>query len=90
MASDLYILPDGTISGIYSDDVDLRALAEALGGSYSCRRASHVEPTSAGLWEADMAPSGGPVLGPFPTRAEALTREVAWLSGAMEGSPCQT
>ena len=29
---------------------------------------------------ADMAPSGGPVLGPFPSRAEALAAEAAWLA----------
>lgn len=50
------------------------------------RRASHVEPGDpsrgqrADQWYADMAPSGGPVLGPFPVRGYALTAEVAWLN----------
>jgi len=30
-------------------------------------------------WEADMAPSGGPVLGPFPSRRQALKKERRWL-----------
>ena len=30
-------------------------------------------------WAADMAPSGGPVLGPFESRTEALAAEVKWL-----------
>lgn len=30
-------------------------------------------------WEADMAPMGGPVLGPFNDRASALTAEERWL-----------
>lgn len=32
-----------------------------------------------GPWIVDMAPSGGPVLGPYLTRTEALERERRWL-----------
>ena len=32
------------------------------------------------LWWADMIPSGGPVLGPFAQRDEALAHEVHWLN----------
>ncbi len=42
-------------------------------------RASHVEPGPEGGWTADMAPSGGGVLGPYLTRADALEAEQAWL-----------
>ncbi|WP_242687916.1 hypothetical protein [Alienimonas californiensis] len=42
-------------------------------------RASHVEPADGGVWTADLSPSGGPVLGPFPLRSEALTAEADWL-----------
>jgi hypothetical protein len=31
-------------------------------------------------WWADMLPSGGPVLGPFPTRQAALDAEVEWIN----------
>lgn len=30
-------------------------------------------------WAADMAPSGGPLLGPFDSRQSALAAEVEWL-----------
>ena len=33
-----------------------------------------------GPWLVDLAPSGGPVLGPFPTRAEAVIAEEEWLA----------
>lgn len=59
-------------------------------GSAETRRVSHVEPNADNQWEADMSPAieqfdldvakvGGPVLGPYPTREEALTHEVKWL-----------
>jgi len=42
-------------------------------------RASHLEPDRDGFWWADMGPSGGPVLGPFRSRSEALGAERGWL-----------
>ena len=33
-----------------------------------------------GPWQADLAPSGGPVLGPFRNRQNAIDAEVAWLN----------
>jgi hypothetical protein len=47
-------------------------------GEVDIRRASHVEPVGS-QWVADMSPSGGPVLGPFNTRKEALDEEQVWL-----------
>lgn len=75
-ALEVFLAPDGTIRTIYSDDL-MPAIA-ALGPA-EVTRASHVEPAAGGGWTADMGPSGGPVLGPFATRQEALDREVAWL-----------
>ena len=72
------IRPDGTVTGIYADKFApvLRSLGEV-----KVRRASHVEPTEDGQgWAADMSPVGGPMLGPFPLREEALAAEVAWLN----------
>jgi hypothetical protein len=77
--------PDGTVHFIYDD-----ALAGLLGeGSSQVARASHVEPTAEHdengrptgntVWYADMAPVGGPMLGPFKLRETALAEEVAWL-----------
>ena len=54
--------------------LDLRAF-----GKLQITRASHVEPDSDGNWLVDMGPSGGPVLGPFGMRGEALTAERGWL-----------
>jgi hypothetical protein len=75
----------GVARGIYADDPRLMTFMRALGVA-SIRRASHVEPTSDNRWTADMAPSGGPVLGPFDTRSEALAAEVEWLSRSLHGS----
>lgn len=71
------IAQDGSVRAIYSDQ--MQALLDGAGLRGETRRASHVEPNASGLWEADMSPVGGPVLGPFVTRAQALTEEVAWL-----------
>ena len=70
----LLIRPDGTVRAIYDETIDLGAL-----GRPAITRASHVEPTPEGRWLADMAPVGGPPLGPFDRRGEALQAELAWL-----------
>jgi len=70
----LLILPDGTVRAIYAEDIDLTNLGPAL-----ISRASHVEPDSHGRWLADLGPVGGPVLGPFAFRSEALSAELTWL-----------
>jgi hypothetical protein len=71
---DLLISPHGIVSTIYSEEIDLTAI-----GRTTIRRASHVEPTSDGMWTADLSPVGGPVLGPFARRSDALAAEVNWL-----------
>ncbi len=78
MSVKIIIDDTGTVRCIYTETLDLPALGVALGGEYSARRASHVEPVGS-QWEADMGPSDGPVLGPFSTRSEALAAEVEWL-----------
>ncbi len=72
------VSPTGQAQAIYVDSPELVALMEALGPA-QITRASAVEPTDDNRWTADMAASGGPVLGPFDRRSEALAREVAWL-----------
>lgn len=80
----LVICDDGTIVGIYNDDL-VGLLSQ---GRAEVRRASHVEPADGGGWEADMRPAmgeAGPVLRapdgqPFKTRAEALAAEVAYIN----------
>ena len=70
----IIIQADGTSRCIYSEFLDLRAL-----GKLAIARGSHVEPTPDGLWTANMAPVGGPLLGPFQTRSDALEAERVWL-----------
>ena len=65
---------DGTVRAIYDEMIDLAAL-----GQVTITRASHVEPDQQGRWHADLTPVGGPVLGPFERRSEALAAEIAWL-----------
>lgn len=70
----LIIASDGRVRGVFGEEIDLAAL-----GQPRITRASHVEPDAAGHWLADLAPVGGPVLGPFERRSEALNAEVSWL-----------
>lgn len=71
---DLYIDPCGGMTCLYDEAIPLSAF-----GKLTIRRASHVEPDIQGQWWADLAPSNGPRLGPFPTRRAALQAETAWL-----------
>jgi hypothetical protein len=71
---DLVISPTGEVRCVYGEDIDLHQL-----GTLDIRRASYVEPIGDGRWLADLSPVGGPVLGPFDRRSEALVAELAWL-----------
>ena len=74
MEMELVVSVDGVARCIYDEILDLRAL-----GQLQITRASHVEPDADGYWWADMGPSGGPVLGPFRSRSEALGAEREFL-----------
>jgi len=77
--TEIVVQESGSISFIWDD-----ALAPLLDlGSVEMQRASHVEPTESGQWIADLSPSGGPLLGPFRLRADALLSERLWLSAEM-------
>jgi hypothetical protein len=82
----VWIRPDGAVRFVYDDA--LRGLL-ALGWA-TIRRASHVEPTPAGRWTADLGPVAGPVLGPFETRTAALEVERAWLEQHFTSGQSQT
>ena len=66
---------DGSLQFIWDDA--LQPLLEL--GKPNLSRASHVEPTHDGQWTLDLSPVGGPVLGPFKLRGEALDEELRWL-----------
>jgi hypothetical protein len=72
---ELVILPEGTARCLYGEEIELAAL-----GTLTIRRGSHVESDASGQWLADLAPCGGPVLGPFPVRSQALQAEATWLT----------
>ena len=70
------IWSDGTVQMIYTEDIDV----SEIGNVQSITRASHVEPVNGGnQWEADMRPIGGPVIGVFDRRSDALAAEVDWI-----------
>lgn len=71
----LRVDPDGRLCCLYTETIDLACL-----GSLTIRRASHVEPDEQGRWWVDLAPVGGPLLGPFRLRTQALDVEQDWLS----------
>jgi hypothetical protein len=72
---DLVIMPSGDVRCVYGEEINLQEL-----GQLAIQRASHVEPTADGRWQADLSPVGGPVLGPFDRRTKALSAEQAWLA----------
>jgi hypothetical protein len=89
---ELVVDAGGSVRCIYDEALDLREL-----GTLQITRASHVEPDAEGFWWADMGPSGGPVLGPFRSRSEALGAEREWLAAshvddpsASDGIPAET
>ena len=69
----IHITTDATIRTVYSDRLDLKRIGRTI-----IKRASHVEPSGDG-WAADLSPVGGPTLGPFAKRQQALDAEVDWL-----------
>ena len=80
------VRPTGKAQAIYVDAPELVELMQALGPT-RIRRASSVEPTDDNRWTADMAASGGPILGPFDRRAQALAAEVSWLRQHLKSPP---
>ena len=73
------IIKGGKIHFIYEDA--MRPFLEL--GEATVKRVSHVEPVIIDgkvKWNADLSPVSGPVLGPFDSRDEALSKEVEWLN----------
>lgn len=71
----IVIGPNGDGRCVYREAIDLATL-----GELGIRRAGIVEPDAAGRWSADLSPVGGPTLGPFARRSEALDVEARWLA----------
>ena len=79
MSSEMELVVDagGDVRCVYGEELDLREI-----GKLQITRASHVEPDRDGFWWADMGPVGGPFLGPYGSRSEALAAEREWLLAA--------
>lgn len=71
---ELIINPTGAVRGVYGEEINLHLL-----GTLAICRASHVEPDGHGNWWADCAPVGGPRIGPFSNRSQAIAAELQWL-----------
>ncbi|MFN3150470.1 hypothetical protein [Bremerella sp.] len=70
----IVVEPGGGIRCVYDEAIDLSLL-----GKVQISRGSYVEPNEEGQWFTDLAPVGGPRLGPFLKRTDALAAEVKWL-----------
>lgn len=70
----LIIETSGNVRSLYDEAIDVRTL-----GAADVTRASHVELADNNHWMADLSPVGGPMLGPFQLRSDALRAEQAWL-----------
>jgi hypothetical protein len=70
----IIIQPDGNPRCVYAEVIDIAQL-----GRVNIRRGSHVEPNDASQWIANLSPVGGPLLGPFALRSQALNAERHWL-----------
>ncbi len=77
----LRVDPDGSVRCVYAEAIDLSLL-----GSVSIRRAGRVEPDRTGSWWADLKVLGGPRLGPYSRRSEALKAEAAWVERFLFGT----
>ena len=68
------ISQSGSVQCVYDEAINLASL-----GPLVISRGSQVEPDAGGQWQADLFPVGGPVLGGFARRSEALVAEKEWL-----------
>lgn len=74
----LWVAEDGTVTFVYDDDV--AAALDELGLMYT-ERAGHVEPTADNRWTVRLV--GGPSVGPFDTRREALAVEAEMVNDGL-------
>jgi len=77
----LIVDPGGTVWALYEEYLEWQEL-----GRLAIRRASFVEPRGE-VWYADLSPVGGPLLGPFSHRSEAVAAELAFLQKLLQDGP---
>jgi hypothetical protein len=78
----LLIDRQGQVRCLCDETIPLASLGQLV-----IRRASIVEPDADGFWHADLTLVGGPVLGLFPQRSQALAAEQRWLETFWLGCP---
>jgi hypothetical protein len=69
------ISQEGVATFVWSDDL-AKLKTE---GECKIERVSNVEPNEQSEWMADMMLIGGPILGPFETRQEAIDAELRYI-----------
>ena len=78
------LIHNGQTKTLYEDEMGGKLL-ESLGGKAKITRASHVEAPQGELskieFQADLSPSGGPILKGFKTYKDAVEAEIAWIQG---------
>lgn len=79
----VFFQASGSVVNIYDESLNLGFL-----GKPKTQRASHVEPDDANDWWADMTPVGGPVLGPYARRSDALRAEHDYLTDMLRRQSC--
>lgn len=78
----LVIESTGQVRCVYTETIDLTAL-----GVLAIQRGNRVEPDAQGQWFADLRLVGGPCLGPFGKRSDAVAAEVGWLESHWLANP---
>ena len=82
---ELFVTANGEVRALYEEEIPLEEM-----GAVSITRASFLEPTAAGQWMVDLAPVGGPQLGPFQRRSQGLQAERRWLVDHILQAPHET
>ena len=77
---EIVVRSGGLILCLYNEQLSLGEL-----GPITIARASYIEPDLRACWTADLSPVGGPHLGSFPQRSQALAAETAWLNTNLLG-----
>jgi hypothetical protein len=86
MTTTILIDDSGRLSFLWDDE--LAGLCEL--GETEMQRASHVEywpHFKGGGWCADLSPVGGPLIGPFKHRGDALRSEHDWINRNLFAEP---
>lgn len=78
-----FLISKGRIISLYNDEISI-LLQKELKAKSTIERVSHVKPIPGEneeiIFEADLAPVGGPKLTGFKTRKKAIQAEIDWVN----------